>query len=239
MPPQFAPELPPSNQPCVIVVDGAGDYRACSQTVRAAAEQDHLPCEVVTFVWSHGYLHNIVDHTDYEHTRLRGSHLTRLIKTHKAKHPDAPITLVGHSAGSAVALAATESLPPGTIDRVILLAPSVSENYNIRPALERVNESVHVFASEDDWVWLGTFVRMFGTTDDPLATRAAGQYGFKVPSEYVTTCSSGNAGSPYAKLHVHKWCADDTSCGHDGGHFGCYQPGFLRKHVFPIICSKR
>lgn len=236
--PKFAPDLPQSNRPCVIVVDGAGDYRACSHTIRATAEQDGLPCEVVTFVWSHGYLRNIVDHTDFEHTQTRGAQLTQLIQSHKLQHPDAPISLVGHSAGSAVVLAATEVLPPGTIDHVILLAPSISEDYDIQPALARVNRGVELFVSADDWIWLGVLVRLFGTTDDPLATRAAGQYGFHLPEHVAMDAASGNASSPYAKLHVHQWCRKDAKCGHNGGHFGCYQPGFLRERVFPIICPK-
>lgn len=227
--PHALPELPNSDRPAVFVADGAGDYRACSGSIRKTAAQDGVSIEVVTYVWSHGYLHNVVDQTDLEHARERGMQLAELVTKHKARHPQSPVTLLGHSAGSAVVLAAAESLPSGTVERVVLLAPSLSEKYDLRPALTNVNDGIDVFVSENDWVWLGLLVRLFGTTDDPFAARAAGRFGFATrPNDPI------EAGL-YGKLRVHRWTPAEEATGNDGGHFGAYQPGFLRSKVLPIL----
>src|SRR5207248_1707593 len=68
-------ELDPPAEHVLLVADGAGDYRACSTSIRDTAHADGLPLEVVTFVWSHGYLRNFADHNDYAFARLRGREL--------------------------------------------------------------------------------------------------------------------------------------------------------------------
>src|SRR5438552_18270152 len=63
----------------LFVADGAGDYRACSRVVRETAQADGWPLEVSTFAWSHGYLRNLADHSDYAWTRNRGRDLARVV----------------------------------------------------------------------------------------------------------------------------------------------------------------
>jgi pimeloyl-ACP methyl ester carboxylesterase len=227
--PAVLPALPKGDRPVVFVADGAGDYRACSGTLRSTAAADGLSFEVCTFVWSHGYLRNVVDQTDFEYARERGYTLAGVISAHREKHPNTPVTLLGHSAGSAVVLAAAETLPAGTIERVVLLAPSLSEDYDLRPALRNVRDGIDVFVSEKDWIWLGVLVRIFGTTDNPFAARAAGRFGFAVAP------NNRNEADLFAKLRLHRWTPEHTALGNDGGHFGVYQPSFLRTHVFPAL----
>ena len=103
------------------------------------------------------------DHLDYRNIVQQGERLACEVRTLKASRPDVPIYLVGHSAGSAVVLIAAESTPPGVIERVVLLAPSVSSCYDLRPALSRTR--IDAFSSRADWVILGLNMRLFGTTD--------------------------------------------------------------------------
>lgn len=227
--PTALPALPQSGRPVVFVADGAGDFRACSGALRQTASADGLSVEVVTFVWSHGYLRNVADQTDYNHARSRGAILADLARWHREKYPDTPITLLGHSAGSAVVLAAAETLPPGTIDRIVLLSPSLSEGYDIKPALASARDGIDVFVSDSDWIWLGLIVRFLGTTDNPLAAKAAGRCGFAVSP------SNPADGDLYAKLRMHRWQPEQQKLGHDGGHFGFYQPGYLRTVLFPML----
>src|SRR5438477_307485 len=76
-------------------------------------------------------------------------------------------------------VAATESMAPDAIDRLILLAPSVSTGYDVCPALTAAREGVDVFCSKKDWVALGFVVRVVGTTDRFWSGSAAGRYGFQ------------------------------------------------------------
>jgi len=225
VPPAAEPGLPDSPKPVVIVADGAGDFRACSGTLRSTAAADGLNLEVVTFVWSHGYLRNVADQTDSNHARNRGEMLAELVRWHLGRFPGTPVTLLGHSAGCAVVLSAAEQLPGGSLDRLVLLSPSISEGYDVAPALMATREGIDVFVSDKDWVWLGLMVRILGTTDNPLAARAAGRFGFAVPAE----------GDIANKVRMHRWSPDEQALGHDGGHFGFYQPGYVREKLFPLI----
>lgn len=213
----------------LFVADGAGDYRACSTHVRDTVHADGLPLEVVTFVWSHGYLRNFADHNDYAFARLRGRELAERILDQRQSRPDLPVSLVGHSAGCGVLLAAAEHLPPDTIDRIVLLAPSVSADYDARPALRAARLGIDNFYSPEDWLWLGLFIELVGAMDDSSTTRTAGRYGF-------TIVSHDPADEPLlSKLRQHRWDPDHRALGHDGQHYGCYQPDHLRRFVLPLF----
>ena len=52
-------------------------------------------------------------------------------------------------------LAAGEMLSPDSVDGIILLAPSVCVDYDLRPALRAVRHGIDVFHSDRDSVILG------------------------------------------------------------------------------------
>ena len=225
--PSPLPPAPPLH--VLFVADGAGDYRACSRVVRQTAQADGWPLDVRTFRWLHGYLRNIADHTDHEWLRARGHDLAGLVLAQRQARPDLPVSLLGHSDGSAVVLAAAAELPPDTLERIVLLAPSVSADYDLRPALHAASSGMDVFHSRNDRLWLGVFTAFLGVADDLGETRAAGRFGFEpqgVRPEEVPL---------YAKLRQYEWNPTLEQTGHDGGHYGAYQPGHLRKFVLPLF----
>jgi pimeloyl-ACP methyl ester carboxylesterase len=213
----------------LFVADGAGDFRACSMTVRSTAEADGWPLDVVTFVWSHGYLQSYADHVEYGYARERGRELAERVLQQKQQQPDLPVSLMGHSDGSGVVLAAAEQLPPETLDRIVLLAPGVSVDYDLRPALRSVRNGVDVFWSPADRVWLGAFAVLGGSQDDANQSRTAGRYGFEpanvLPEEVGL----------FGKLHQYEWNRTMLPTGNDGGHYGAYAPSHLRKFVLPLF----
>jgi pimeloyl-ACP methyl ester carboxylesterase len=211
------------------VADGAGDFRACSMAVRATAENEGWPLDVVTYVWSHGYGRSYADHVDYVHARNRGRELAERVMAQKSQRPDLPVSLLGHSDGSGVVLAAAENLPPETLDRVVLFAPGVSSDYDLRPALRAVRHGIDNFWSPQDTFWLGAMAVLGGSQDDAHQTRTAGRYGFEpcnvTPEELAL----------YSKLHQYEWNRSMLPTGNDGGHYGAYAPGHLRKFVLPLF----
>jgi pimeloyl-ACP methyl ester carboxylesterase len=225
------PALTPIAAPhhVVFVADGAGDFRACSMTVRATAENEGWPLDVRTFVWSHGYGRSYSDHTDYAFARERGRELAERVLNQKRERPDLPVSLMGHSAGAGVVLAAAENLPPETLDRIVLFAPSVSVNYDLRGALRATRNGIDNFWSPMDRVWLGALAVLNGSQDDALQSRTAGRYGFEPcnvrPDELAL----------FGKLHQYEWNRSMLQTGHDGGHYGAYSPGHLRKFVLPLL----
>jgi pimeloyl-ACP methyl ester carboxylesterase len=155
----------PDSRPIVWIADGAGDLRGCSNAFAHANMLAGGPLELAVFPWSHGYRRLLMDQTDLNHARSQGARLAARIVERSKEEPGRRVILVAHSAGSAVALAAGDSLPPGAVDRIILLAPSVSTGYDLRPSLAASREGIDVFCSKKDWVALGFATRMVGTVD--------------------------------------------------------------------------
>lgn len=124
-----------------------------------------------------------------------------------------PVDIVAHSAGCGVALGALGRLPEGvSVRRVLLMSPSVSPQYELEPALARV-DSIDVFHSQRDTIFLSWRVSTFGTYDG-VKTKAAGNVGFVTDSP---------------KVRQHAWSEGDATLGHDGGHFGATSRAYVRK----------
>jgi len=215
----------------VLVADGAGDFRATSQAFRQGIAAEKLPLHVETFVWSHGYYRVLVDQLDQEHICEMARRLAERIASVRQAAPQRPIYVVAHSAGSAVALGAAAELPPNTIDRIILLAPAVPTDYDLRPALRAVRQEIDVFTSRADRWYLRTSDVLSSIAHCKCST-AAGCRGFQpilqAPEDALL----------YAKLRDYPWEPRLTWTGHDGGHFGYYQQGYLRAFILPLFAQK-
>lgn len=212
-------------RPLVYVVDGAGDLKGCSTALTKAMFAEGNPVELSPVVWSHGYRKLLLDQVDVVHARRQGIKLAETIRDVRAREADRRIVLVAHSAGAAVALAAAEQLSAGTLDRLVMLAPSVSRGYDLRPALAACREGIDVFCSSRDRWALGVAMRLVGTTDDHRSRKAAGRVGFDVP------CADELAGH----VRQHFWTPENKADGHDGGHFGAYSPAYVRRHILPQL----
>jgi pimeloyl-ACP methyl ester carboxylesterase len=224
--------LPPTQlpaEPCgavVFVADGAGNFQASSEALRKAVRKDRPGVQVVTFEWSHGYGRILADQLSFRYAQAQGQRLAAEVQAFAHDHPGVPIYLMGHSAGATVVLSALENLPPGVVERALLLSPSVSARYDVRPALASVNQGVHVYYSQHDYYYLGLATHFLGTADRRFFQPASGRVGFHV-----------NVADPefFGKLHQRPWQPGDSVTGNLGGHFGNYQPEFLRANVLPLI----
>jgi hypothetical protein len=212
-------------RPLVWVVDGAGDLRGCSNAVTQANLLAGTPVEVVTFNWSHGHRRLLMDQIDAGHAREQGKRLAALVRERQLREPGRRVVIVSHSAGCAVALAAGDVLPPDSVDRIVLLAPSVSVGYDLRPTIRAAREGVDVFCSKKDWVALGFVTRIVGTTDR-FGAAAAGRNGFRADTV---------DGQDVPLLRQHFWTPDVAWSGHTGGHHGMYSPTFLHHYLFPLV----
>jgi hypothetical protein len=114
------------------------------------------------------------------------------------------------------------------LDRIILLAPAVSVKHDLRPALTCAARGIDVFYSRHDWACLGIGIFLAGTTDR-CWTMAAGKAGFR---PHVINHEDETL---YAKLRQYPWDSTLSWTGHKGGHYGSYQPTFLRLFVLPLL----
>jgi pimeloyl-ACP methyl ester carboxylesterase len=230
--PQTCLALPPCGGDVVFVANSSGDFRTTGAGLRRVVEEDRVPLHVEDFVWSHGYGRYVLDHVDHANHREQGHRLACLVAEHRRGCPSGAVYLVGHSAGSAVILAAMEELPRGVVERVVLLGPSVACDYDLRPALARSRLGIDVFTSRRDVVQLGVGVGIAGTADRKWAP-AAGRLGF-CP---IVTCPQD--GALYAKLREHPW-DECVACGtgYEGLHFGTARPEFMRAVVLPLLVRR-
>jgi pimeloyl-ACP methyl ester carboxylesterase len=211
----------------VFAVNGAGDFQTSSVMLSTVLHKDGYPIDVATVEWSHGKYRVFADQVDYPHARMEGIKLATQVQEYHQLHPERPIYLFAHSAGAMVVLVALENLPPGIVERAILLAPSVSAYYDVRPALHNVKKSLNVYYSKRDTVYLGLAMYMLGTSDR-VRTPAAGVVGFR-------PLASPEDAPLFDKLIQQPWQHDDAQLGNAGGHFGAYQPDYMRTYIFPLF----
>ena len=214
----------------VFAVDGAGGFHATSASLRRALREQGAPLAVEEVDWSHGFGRVLADQIDQCHLQQEGRRLAVRVAAYRQLCPAGEVYLVGHSAGCAVALTAVECLAPGAVDRLVLLSPSVSAGYDLRPALRTCRRGVDVFYSTRDVGYLGLGVGIVGTADRQW-TAPAGRVGFEpqaaAPEDMLLL----------AKLRQHPWHPCVAWSGNEGGHYGGYQITYLKAYVLPLLTA--
>ena len=216
----------------VFVADGSGDYRTTSLALGEAVTSTGALLRVETVVWSHGYGKMFEDHVDHCNHIREGRRLASLVMAVKQECPNRAVYLVGHSSGAAVILAAAEAVPPETVERIVLLAPAVSSEYDLRPALHSCRQTIEVFASRRDVGALAIAIGFVGTADR-RRTSAAGRIGFTP----VLACPGDE--QLYTKLHIHPWSRAVAWTGNRGSHYGTLGQTFMRAYVLPLLLRPR
>jgi pimeloyl-ACP methyl ester carboxylesterase len=140
-------------------------------------------------------------------------------------HPHSHIVLIAHSAGAGVVVGALARLPgPTQVGPVILLAPALSPDFDLRPALKHTN-LIHVFYNPADEFWQGWGPTIFGTYDG-VHSDAAGRISFSLaflsPSEK-------------ARVIQHPYQTDWNNLGNHGGHFDWMAEPFVGIILKPLI----
>jgi hypothetical protein len=207
----------------VYYIDGAGGggLVGWASDVEEGLRKGGYEGEFKTYNWQTG-LGAAADHlapVDYKLSQSRG--LAKRIQTFTSKHPEEPVCVMALSAGTAVALFAMEQLPAETpVDVLFLLAPSVSADYRIGSALQRVRHRVYVYTSRQDVV-LDGLVEVVGAANEPLRPGdPAGLNGFR---------------RDYAKVEQIEWKPQFERFGHAGGHTDVTNAEFVGEMIAPQL----
>ncbi len=212
----------------IFIANGSGDFRTVSANLSQVVAETATPLQIETLVWSRGLGRYVTDHVDHGNHLAQGRLLAAHVVAYRRAFSGHRVYLVGHSAGCAVILAAAEALPTDSLDRILLLAPSVCVSYDLRPALRTARRGIDAFHSSEDNLVLGLCMRLIGTAEGGCYS-AAGQRGFTP----VLACP-GDA-TLYTKLRQHPWDPAVAWSGNDGGHYGSNQAAFLRAYVLPLL----
>ncbi len=213
------------------MADGVGGLDLCGIGLAYVLGAEKLPYAILVVPWGHGVGRWLADLTDVANCRAKAAFVAETVRSFKAAHPHEPVFLVAKSGGSGVVINALEALEPQTVERVVLLAPALSPQYDLTRALRAVRRELVVFWSPFDIVILGAGTWLFGTIDR-VRSVGAGLVGFQVPPVDKRTEVQSDE---YEKLCQVRWRPPMARTGYFGGHFGPDSPLFLRKYVVPLL----
>jgi hypothetical protein len=225
---------PQSNSPSpttgiVFVVEGIGGLDFVARAAQSSLIHAGLPHEVRIFTWTHGEGHFLKDLQDTIHLLHKADELAAEILRFKERDPRRPVYLVGKSGGAGLVLAAAERLPPGTLERIVLLSAAVSPTYDLRRALSATRAEIVSFYSGYDQLILGLGTRQFGTIDRVYGP-SAGLNGFRIPAN-----ATPEDGVLYERLVQIPWRPAMIREGNLGTHTGTSMPAFIGKEVAPWL----
>jgi pimeloyl-ACP methyl ester carboxylesterase len=213
----------------VIVVCGIGGIDFVALSSQWALPRAGVRHEIREFSWSHGKGRLLRDLQDTQHCLKKAAELAEEVRQIKAEDPERPVYLVGKSGGAGLVAAAAEQLPPQTLERIILLSPALSPNYDLRAALRATKHEIVSFYSPYDQLVLNWGTSQFGTIDRYYGA-SAGLRGFVVPTDL-----SVSDRALYDRLVQIRWNRSMILEGHFGSHLGTSMPAFVAKEVAPWL----
>ena len=211
---------------------GGGGLRNYGSGVQKGLLNAGYPGAGQIFRWNTGFGVVADQSASNKYKRKKAAELAGLIQAYKKEHPNAPMNLIGLSAGTAIAVFTLEALPESCpVDHVILLGASISATYDLTNALKRVKDELYVFTSGKDAVL--RFLVPIGGTADRSSAKSAGLSGFQKPAP-----ATSETRQQYAKLSEVPWREEFARKGNYGGHTGTVNARFVQAYIAPLILSK-
>jgi len=197
---------------------------------RAAFLDAGVRAEIRVFEWQRpfGTLKNL---TDYQGNRHKARQIARGIAEYRREHPEAAVDLVGYSGGGGLAIMAAEALPDGVhLRNVVLAQPALSPDYDLTPALARIDGKLVNFYSPYDWLILGLGTRVCGTMDRQEVASAG--------KERFDLRRAVREPALRAKVEQRGWELRQVADGHFGDHFSILSYWWNRRHVAPYLLDE-
>jgi len=224
--PTTQPITGPDNQPLIFHLPGIGGHRLPDEMLKRGLLGGGIDAEFFIYDWT-GEDEGIIALTNTrrhdEQSTLIAEMLTQVARAQPARR----IILTCHSAGGGIAAYALEKLPDDIhIDTWLLIAPALSPDYDLTPALRHVRRAYHFYSGTDPILGFGT--RTFGTVDR-VKTDSAGKVGFTRPP------AGGEA--EYARLRQFPYNPAWLRLGNAGDHIGGTMTPFARRIIAPLLLS--
>jgi hypothetical protein len=212
--------------PVVFYLDGAGWYGSAG-SVEAGLRKAGYKGAFHTYTWS-AFLGPAHDHFVNANSSLIAGGLARRIEKARKANPEAPIHVMGLSAGTSVILLALENLDDGVnVDNVVLFSSSVSSNHNLGKAMGHVNRNLYATTSPHD-----SILTSLPVNADGKGGPAAGQNGFRLPHG-----ASRNTLAAYQRVVNLPWQPSYLGYGWNGSHTSVTDSDFVAAVIAPRILS--
>ena len=212
----------------VYVLHGIEGPGYLSKEICGGLDNGGVEYAIHNYSWSSvwGPLHNLNALKD---NKRKARKLARRIETYQQTFPGRPVYLVGHSGGAAIAVWAAESLiGDNKVEGLVLLNASLSEGYDLKPAIKKTKRGIVNVHSSYDWMFLGIGTSIAGTMDRKHC-ESAGKAGFLVNEE-----DKGDL-----KLFQMDWSKEMAGSGHIGGHLSSAASHFVSLYVAPFLCAEK
>jgi hypothetical protein len=122
----------------VLVADGIGGLDLCGTALRYVLSAEGLPYAIHVLPWCHGVGRWYADLTDVTNRDMSATLMSDAVRRFRDRQPGDPVFLVAKSGGSGVVVKALEQLEEASVERAILIAPALSPDYDLAPALRAV-----------------------------------------------------------------------------------------------------
>jgi hypothetical protein len=210
----------------VVYLDGAGNLGYGQDTVPEGFRAAGFRGDIENIIWT-SFTGPLGDQVIRANAFLRADEVTRKIVKFHNNYPDAPVYVVGLSAGTGVAVWGVERLPAEVkVDSLVLLGSSLSSTFNMSKCLRHVKNKVFVLTSSQDAVLSG-FIPVTGTIDGAYLVEPAGLVGFRPPAR---------VGPDDLKAYQEKivnvpWQSSFESLGNAGGHTDATSFAFVKEYI--------
>lgn len=203
-----------ASQGIVFYAPGAGNWDLTDDGFQRGLRTAGYEGEFTVEPWTVS-LNPAIDQLVKVNARTGGANLARRIEAYQEQYPGRPVTVVGLSAGTGVAVFAMEELEPGTqVDNVILLSSSLSSRYDLSDVVPKVKGGIYNYYSPQDTV-LQAFIPLFGNIDG-----GRGQ-----PAGLVGLQGRGANGKSVANI---RWRREWQRYGYVGGHTDVTSARFVK-----------
>lgn len=210
----------------VLVLTGVEGRGTLNLAIRDGLVDGGVDCAVEIVDWTAGGILTFPYNLRAENrNRAKAAEIAARIQRYRTSHPGAPVTLVGHSAGAAMAAFIAESLGEGSrVDGIVMLAAALSPGYRLDGALAHSRRGIVNYHSKCDWFFLAVGTLLLGTSDGRHG-QAAGRVGFR---------PTGDAGG-CEKLYQVPWNARMLRKWNLGGHLTSSAVAYVAAFVAPVV----
>lgn len=211
----------------IIVLPGIDGWSLFNRGIAPGLRAGGVTCDIQFFDWTRGFLHMLGNLRDPLLHEEQAALLAERIVMYRQSHPHSPLWLIGHSGGAALSLLTLSRLKDvTTVTGAVLLAAAISAEYDVDAPLATTERGIWNFRSWGDLVLTSTL--LVGDFDGRRSI-SAGVRGF----------AGRNSQQTGPQLHDVPWTPAMLRDGHGGGHFGCVNRFFIRRHVAPLVVGER
>jgi pimeloyl-ACP methyl ester carboxylesterase len=171
------------------------------------------------------------DQMDRSRNEAQAKRLAQRIVSYLRRYPARRVNIIALSAGTGIATWALETLPESRhVGTVVFLGSSLSRDYDLRPALRRIDDRLYNFHSPDDPI-LRYGLPIAGSIDrETHGPNVAGLYGFMPPER-----GSLSTLALYERVRNQPYRRQYEAYGYYGRHTDSTSADFVRHVIAPLL----